>query len=482
MLTRLQAANDYIANNQHKVTNRPHFHFTPEIGWINDPNGFSFYKGEYHLFYQLNPYDIVWHNIHWGHATTNDFLNWSYKPVAMANDKTYDANGCFSGSAIEKDGKLHLLYTGHIDPNLQYAKDESQIKQYQCLAVSEDGIHFEKHASNPVIAETELPEGYLICDFRDPKVWEVNGTYYCVIVVRNAQRRGEILMFKSDDLVQWSFASSIYEVKFEENTLLECPDFFHLDGKDVLFFSVMPCDPEFEEQVTRKVAYAIGTLDYESGKFNVESEDLIDYGSNFYAPQTTSGEHGERLLIGWMQSWTQAKPPAGFEFNGMMSMPRQLSVVGNQLLQKPAQSVAQSFKHSSTHENIQLQANESFELMNAEAAHIQLAVPAAANNHFVVELQKNEQQSARIVVDIAAGKLVLESDYSNEQAVEIAIAAGQSLTLDVYIDLYSIELFVNAGEKVCTLTSYEPKGSLIALRAVGEAAISEAVCSTFVNE
>ena len=287
-MNRLQKANDYIKENKHKTNNRPHFHFSPEIGWLNDPNGFSFYKGKYQLFYQYYPYDMVWNDMHWGHATTNDFVHWDYLPVAMANDKAYDANGCFSGSAIEKDGKLYLIYTGHIDPNLGFDKDESQIAERQCVAVSEDGIHFEKSSLNPVIGEKELPEGYLICDFRDPKVLERDGVYYCVLAVRNAKRRGEIIMFQSNDLLQWSFHSSIFQMSFEENTLLECPDLFHLDGKDVLIFSEMPCDPEFDGEVEKKTSYVIGHMDFENGAFISEAKGLLDY-STFYAPQTTDG-------------------------------------------------------------------------------------------------------------------------------------------------------------------------------------------------
>src|SRR5690606_13350451 len=123
--------------------------------------------------------------------------------------------------------------------------------------------------------------------------------------------------------------------KYEENTLLECPDLFHIDGKDVLLLSIMPCDPDFEDQVSNKTVYAIGKLEYEEGTFIVESEGLLDYGRNFYAPQTTEGENGERLLIGWMQRWNQATPPKGFAFNGMMSLPRELSVKDNRLIQQP---------------------------------------------------------------------------------------------------------------------------------------------------
>ena len=181
--------------------------------------------------------------MHWGHATTKDFVRWDYKPVALANDRPYDANGCFSGSAIEKDGKLYLMYTGHV------AGEDGQVVQRQCLAVSEDGIHFEKHPGNPVIGEKELPERYMLCDFRDPKVWKEKDSYYCVLAVRNESAAAKS---SCSDRRIWSigaFILPIYQTAEEQNMLLECPDLFHLDGKDVLIFSVMPCDPEYAGQV-----------------------------------------------------------------------------------------------------------------------------------------------------------------------------------------------------------------------------------------
>lgn len=479
-MNKLQAANNYIEKNIDRVKDRPIFHFTPEIGWMNDPNGFSFYNGEYHLFYQYNPYDIVWDNMHWGHATTSDFVQWNYQPVALANDKVYDANGCFSGSAIEKDGKLYLMYTGHINPNMGYAEDESQIKQYQCIAISEDGIQFQKHENNPVISENELPEGYMICDFRDPKVWEKNGVYYCVLIVRNSQRRGEILMFKSHDLIDWMFDSSIYKTNYEDHTLLECPDFFHVDGKDVLIFSVMPCDPKYKEEVLHKTVYAIGKLDYEKGAFIVETEGLLDYGRNFYAPQTTEGENGERLLIAWMQRWNQATPPKGFLFNGMMSLPRELTIQDGYLIQRPVEAIVDYFKNPTIHENICLKEDETIKLANAEAAYVKLISSTSEKGNFLIELDKNESKSTRIIVDIEESAIIIESDYSDEERIMIKdVGNHEELSLELYIDLYSIELYINAGEKVCSFTSYEEKGNEISIQGIHDSTIKQVVFSPF---
>ena len=171
---------------------RPAFHLSVPTGWMNDPNGFSFYKGECHLFYQYNPYSVCWDAMHWGHAKTADFIRWEYLPAALAPDEAYDAAGVFSGGAVEAEGKHVLLYTGVSE--LENADGKKEIRQVQCLAVG-DGTDYEKIPENPVIDASLLPEGSSLEDFRDPKLWEEDGVYYAAAGSRAADGSGQILLF-----------------------------------------------------------------------------------------------------------------------------------------------------------------------------------------------------------------------------------------------------------------------------------------------
>ena len=131
---------------------RQHYHFMAQSGWLNDPNGLIYFRGKYHFFFQCNPYGGFWDCMYWGHAVSEDMLHWEYLPFALAPSEPYDdypKGGCFSGSAIEHEGKLFLMYTG----TSHYGKG---IVQTQCIAYSEDGIYFKKYPGNPVIT---APEG-----------------------------------------------------------------------------------------------------------------------------------------------------------------------------------------------------------------------------------------------------------------------------------------------------------------------------------
>ncbi len=164
-----------------KVCNRykQKYHANVPSGWSNDPNGMIFYGGKAHLFYQHYPHDAKWGPMHWGHMATKDFLNWEHLPVALIPNEDYEAIcGCCSGNAVVKDGMLYLMYTA-AQPD----------RQRQCLAVSKDGIHFSKLKKNPILTAEQLSDEVSTRDFRDPKIFEKDGWYYCLAGTRVISER-----------------------------------------------------------------------------------------------------------------------------------------------------------------------------------------------------------------------------------------------------------------------------------------------------
>lgn len=205
------------------------------MGWINDPNGFAPFGGEYHLFYQYYPYETKWGPMHWGHAKTKDFVHWERLPAAMAPDMPYDKDGCFSGGAVEMpDGRHLLMYTGV--RTVTGENGENRTYQTQCIAIG-DGVDYEKYEQNPVIDTDAIPAGGDTTDFRDPHIWREDGRYYVVVGNRVPGGSGTILLYQSKDAVHWEFVSELTRCERQDSRIWECPDFFSLDGRYVLLAS-----------------------------------------------------------------------------------------------------------------------------------------------------------------------------------------------------------------------------------------------------
>ena len=338
---------------------RPTYHFQPVKNWMNDPNGFCVYGGKYHIFYQYHPYSTQWGPMHWGHAVSSDLLKWEFLPAAIAPDMPYDKDGCFSGSAIEMDdGKQLLMYTGvERVPSEDGRKQDIQI---QCLAVG-DGLNYEKYQGNPVLTQKDIPEGFSIYDFRDPKIFRnPDGSYGCVLGNRTEDGSGAILLYRSEDGFHWSFQSILDRSYNEFGRMRECPDMFRLDGQDVIITS-----PQDMSALGMEFHSGNGTLALmgrvEEGKFLRDNVQAIDYGLDFYAPQTLETPDGRRIMIAWMQNWdTTGGCPEGAKWFGQMTTPRELTIRNDRLIQNPIRELEflrgrrVAYKNVPVHEEVSL--------------------------------------------------------------------------------------------------------------------------------
>ena len=283
---------EFIQGQQIKEEERPAFHITPYVGWMNDPNGFSYYKGEYHLFYQYNPYSTHWDSMHWGHVVSKDLLHWNYVPTALAPDEDYDKFGCFSGSAIElEDGRQLLMYTSVNQEKLE----DGTVRDIQTQAVAVgDGKDYKKYEKNPVLTAKDLPEGASKVDFRDPKIWKgKDGNFYCVIGSRPADGSGQILLYRSENGFDWKFVSILAKNKKRFGKMWECPDFFELDGKHVLLTSPQDMLPEgLEYHNGNGTLCIIGEMDQDKYTLKEQFAQSVDYGIDFYAMQTLGTPDG----------------------------------------------------------------------------------------------------------------------------------------------------------------------------------------------
>ena len=305
---------------------RPQYHFLPAANWMNDPNGPIYWKGRYHLFYQYNPDGAFWGNMHWGHAISKDMVHWKHLPIALSpTPGGQDSDGCFTGAAIVKNGRVAMLYTGvrSVSEAQATIKDNGNImREVQCLAVANDAElkHWTKLPS-PVLATP--PAGMDVSGFRDPSPWRQGDWWYMVVGSGIVNKGGMILLYRSKDLRSWQF---MHVLASRENSPLvahkvpyprevwECPEIFRLGDRHLLLYS---CDG--------KAQWQSGALDEKTMTFHPEKAGVLDYGC-YYAPKSQLASDGRRILWGWIPETRKAEECKAAGWAGMMSLPRVLSL------------------------------------------------------------------------------------------------------------------------------------------------------------
>ena len=306
---------------------RPKIHFTPEKGWMNDPNGLVFYQGKYHLFYQHDPHSLVWDTMHWGHAVSDDLIHWEHLPIALYPD---DIGVIYSGSCFVdtdnvtgwgSDGKPALLafYTSH-------KMDTS--RECQCLAYSTDGVSFQKYEGNLIIPGKDHTPA------RDPQVFRntILGGYSMVLT-----REKCVEFYRSSNFISWAKTGEFRLPDYALHGMIECPCMFCTDGKYVLMLSMDVPESEYEKFPEEAVPHA-RVMQYFTGSFDgmcfaadpsQKEVLLVDYGPDFYAGTIFSNVK-ETILIAWLGDFSDGArntPTENEGFRGIQCFPRKLTIV-----------------------------------------------------------------------------------------------------------------------------------------------------------
>ncbi|HZG85812.1 glycoside hydrolase family 32 protein [Paenibacillus sp.] len=451
----LEASESRVTDRRYRL----HYHLMPKGGWMNDPNGLVYFRGEYHAFYQHDPYRPTQGPMHWGHAKSADLVHWEHLPVALAPSEPYDldesgsAGGCWSGSAVEDDGKLVLMYTGHVDGGTP--------PEAQCLAVSEDGVRFAKDAANPVIP---APPETGVFGFRDPKVWKRGDTWYAV-VGSGLNGKGRALLYDSRNLREWRYIGVAAESDGTEGNMWECPDLFPLGdgGEHVLIVSPM-------NMGATKTMYMSGTFDYETGTFRRAYAERLDYGFDFYAPQTFRDGRGRRLLLAWMNIWGAAMPEQADGWMGAMTLPRELTLGRDgKLRMRPTEELrALRIALASSASSLAVEEGVSaIPGLRGDALELVAEWEAGSADAFGLRLRCSPDGSeyTEIRYDVRERRLVVDRDRSgagdggrSEAYVEPAEDGG--LRLHVFLDRSSVEVFAGDGAVTMTNRMYPDPSSL----------------------
>lgn len=430
---------------------------------MNDPNGLIYYKGWYHLFYQYNPEGCDWGSMHWGHAVSKDMFHWKDLPIALYPDQVYDKHkdgGCFSGSAVEKDGILYCFYTSTTYKN-------GKMIQTQSLALSEDGVHFTKYENNPVIS---VPPDEIERDFRDPKVLKVGNAWYMVMGAsaggaEEENGEGRVLLYKSSDLFRWDFVGNLLESKELLGTMPECPDLFYLDGKWVL-----TCSP-MKQSTNIKALYCVGEIDFEKCEFHVERTGNMDWGFDYYAPQSFLDKHGNRIIFAWENEWAWMPwfhgwgPTDKENWRGTLSIPRKAKLDEElNLILSPVDEFYSLQKESVVYENCLIEkSKKTIQLNNpyCYSLHISCTVSTEEPGGIEIGIFAKEEKCAEVCVDCSNMMLTFNGENadcydSGKLSTEISAVNGK-IDIVLLVDHSIIEIYINGGRQCISCNVYPEK-------------------------
>ncbi len=444
---------------------RPAYHMSSPTGWINDPNGFSVFQGQYHLFFQYHPFSKKWGPMHWGHCTSEDFIKWEYLPCALAPEESYDEGGCYSGSAIEVDGEHVLIYTGIMD---RYLDDGFHYyRQVQCIAKG-DGIDYRKGEENPIITGESLPEGSSLEDFRDPKVWREDDGYYLVVGSRAKDGSGQILMYYSEDLNQWEYVTVLEQSKNKYGKMWECPDFFSLGDRQILLVSPQDMRAKgLEFHNGNNSIFIYGQYEKESHQFKREKVTSADYGLDFYAAQTLLTQDGRRILIGWMQSWDANITPASFQWSGMMTIPRELTLEHGRIYQRPVRELEKYRTDMVRYDNLSITGSTILKNITGRVLELLVEITGFDFEYFRIQFAKSDEYQTFLQYNHKKRCLTIDRTHPGidrdvvcRRKMELAPIQEENskevLKLRILLDKYSVEVFANDGEKVMSSLFYTP--------------------------
>ena len=428
---------------------RQKYHIQGIVGLINDPNGFSQFKGKYHMFYQWNPLGTNHKNKTWAHSVSSDLLHWERMKTALRPDTWYSKDGVYSGSAIVDDEKLYLFYTGNVkDP-------EGNRESYQCLAVSSDGENFERWEPSIV----NQPDGYTR-HIRDPKIWKKDGKFYAVIGIQSENLEGKAVLYSSENIKDWKFEGEIAGANHGKikdfGFMWECPDYFQLKDKkteeikDLLVFSPQGLEPEGDLYNNKyQTGYLFGKLDYEKTEFEILSDFVeIDRGHDFYAPQSMEDDKGRRIIVGWMGIPEEEDfPTVKNEWIHCLTLPRELKVIDGKLYQVPIKEI-----ESIRGEKIEFSGKVTGEVKVGTGTAYELKAKFTnINSDCGLKLRTGKNSETVLKFDYNDKKFVLDrtkGEQPDKRLRKVYLGDISELELTVFVDNSSVEVFINSGQEV----------------------------------
>ena len=461
---------------------RPVYHHTPLYGWMNDPNGLVYKDGEYHLYFQYNPYGSRWGNMHWGHSVSKDLVHWEHLDPAIARDTL---GQIFSGSVVV-DANNSAGY-GKDALIAFYTSASDEHGQIQCMAYSTDnGRTYTKYEKNPILTPFDG-----LKDFRDPKVfWYEPAQKWYMIVSADKNMR----FYSSTDLKQWEYLSQFGEGYGVQPNQFECPDFIQLpvDGnkdnmKWVMIVNVNPgC--LFGGSATE---YFVGTFDGKEFKCDNDKSvtKWLDFGKDHYATVCFSNTGDRVIAVPWMSNWQYANITPIRQNRGANALPRELSLYSKggevYMAANVAKEVEALRKETRKVDNFSLKGEQTIsDVVAAEECAFEVEVDVTPGKSQTVgfDLVNDKGEKTKIYLDMKSGRIVMDRsesglvafgeksephfkenhdrrktesvNYVNDFALgtwaPLSLCEGKTYHLNVFVDKCSVEIFVDGGRIAMT--------------------------------
>ena len=421
---------------------RQQLHLEPDKGWLNDPNGLCFFKGEYHVYFQYSPESAEGKSGRcWGHWKSADLLHWRFTGTVLFPDSPDDRNGVYSGSAFVKGDTLYLFYTGNVKEEGNHDYTTSGRGANVILVTTQDGHNMSEKRT--LLRNCDYPD-YCSCHVRDPKVWEEDGQYHMVLGARTLDDKGCMLRYVSDDLENWKYEKTVWVS--DCSYMWECPDEFVLGTKR--FLSISPQGLKHEKYFSQNV-YSSGYLDIDKGTYTE-----WDCGFDFYAPQTFKAPDGRRILIGWegIGDIPYTNPTVALGWQHCLTLPRELTLSPDGgILQQPVRE-------------LQALRKESAGLRSGGTVKAQLPfeITGTTQDEFTVEFKD--------VLRLKKSGNEFSLEFTNDSAgcartVRYA-QLGRCEDIRIIADKASVEVYLNGGEKVLSSRMY-PDSTELSLTADG---------------
>jgi sucrose-6-phosphate hydrolase SacC (GH32 family) len=423
---------------------RPAYHPIPAANWTNEPHGLVRHDGRYHLFYQKNPNGPYWEQIHWGHLSSVDLVDWRHEPIALAPAPGYDERGIWSGDAVVHDGKLVAVYTC-----VDY------VRAGVCLATQRDDGSFEKHPANPVIASP--PGGFM--DFRDPFLWEEAGLWHLIIGSGIQNLGGTAIYYTSPDLVSWTYKGRILTGSRSTSGIYwEMPVFVPIGaGKHALFVTTV------EDRAPARGLYWIG--EWDGSRFTPDDpapqqQDLINH---MLSPSMAFTPEGEIRAVGIIPEMRSSQRQLEAGWAHTFNLPRDVRLCADGgLCQTPAPELAKLRTSSTSKTNVRIRAGTTGHLSGIRGRQLELRAvidPGEARS-VGMRLYRSDDgaEETRLYYDVPSGTLNLDLSASTKSSgvstpvrgAQVPLREDGTLLLHVFVDHSVLEVFVNERHAFAT--------------------------------